>query len=42
MWAGNAQELMMHIRADLDVLDSIWNQIVGASVHVSCGRNRFS
>ena len=39
MWAGNAQELMIHIRAELDVLDSIWKQRVGASVHVPCDRD---
>ena len=40
MWPGDAQELMIHTRAELDVLDSIWKQIGGASVHMSCDRNK--
>ena len=39
MWTWNAQELMIHTRAELDVLDSIWKQIVGVSVHMPCVRD---
>ena len=39
LWTGNAQELMIHTRAELDVLDSIVKQIVGASVHMPCDRD---